>query len=109
VRGCDSQGCGYYRANRKRGGMDYEHQGADYVSVPGQSVRAITGGVVDRIISGKYDGLVVDNGKGTIGKLLYVDVASMIPAAVISSRANIGNYTDGCSTQIICWSSCVDL
>ena len=70
VRGCDSQGCGGYGARRE----GRRHIGTDYITDPGQDVLAIADGKVDRLLSGKYDGVVVGDGQGVSYKILYLNV-----------------------------------
>ncbi len=80
IRGSDKHGDGAFGASRKRHGVSVKggHVGADFVSEAGQDVVAPIGGKVDRIVSGKYAGLVVGNGEGDSWKILYVDVADEI-------------------------------
>jgi murein DD-endopeptidase MepM/ murein hydrolase activator NlpD len=90
IRGCDAQGCGGYGATREnKDGTKRYHWKIDIISEPGQDVVAPAEGVVDRIVSGKYDGMVVGDGKGMSWKILYVDVAKGLKRGSIISKGQV--------------------
>lgn len=69
------------------------HQGADYISTPGQDVKAIGDGTVLRLPDG---GIVIDGTvDGTSYKILYMDVdASLKVGSTVQAGQTLGTAQD---------------
>lgn len=95
VRGQDVKGSGHFGASRVRNGVKGTHKGTDYVSIAGQAVFAISSGIVVRLPTGSYNGIVVGNGKGISWKILYVDVMKALKVgSSVSLGQSIGTAQD---------------
>ena len=94
VRGCDSQGCGSYGAERDYG----PHQAADYEAIPGQDVVAVTDGVVTKVgypygDDLSYRFIQIETPDGYLVRQLYTSPAAGIAkGASVSAGQSIGNY-----------------
>lgn len=91
----DAKGKGTYGARRVRKGEVGVHEGTHYIAAPGQDIDAITGGIVDSILSADYDGLIVGNNRGLSWMILYIDVdPSLSEGDYVKSGQVIGTSQD---------------
>lgn len=90
LRGCDSYGCGGYGASRAAS----PHDGADYISSPGQVVQSPVDGVVVRVSNpyagdSRYSGLVVNSAGGHQVTVWYISPnAGVVGTTVYAGQGN---------------------
>jgi len=91
LRGCDRHGCGGYGASRAAG----PHDGADYVSSPGQVVQSPVDGVVLRVSNpyagdSRYSGLVVNSAGGHQVTVWYISPNAGVVGTTVYAGQGIG-------------------
>lgn len=96
VRGCDSYGCGHFGAPR---GTSRTHDGADWVSTPGQDVFAPVNGKVVRVSAPyrndpRYSGVLIESPRGRSVFVWYVSPSNKIIGRTVAAGDVIGTAQD---------------
>lgn len=112
IRGCDATyGCGNYGAPRDEGGSK-THQGTDYLSVPGQTVKAVTDGKIVRFgypygDTKKLTLIIIRAADGTQVRELYVNPTDTVKIGekvkagqVIGTAEDLGSKYPGIPNHV---------